>query len=119
MTRHFSRRIRFGLLLCLTATLAMGCSGQDASQQDKEKSSDKRGTDKRSDKRDPRQRPSPGTPAGEDPEVAAYIKKKGWSLSRDLRIADSKPLIFLSLGNPGKPGGSAALTPDDYKMIAR
>jgi hypothetical protein len=81
----------------------------------------------------PKDRPVPGGggsgperagPAGparsdEEPEVAAYFKSKGWSLVRDRRISDGKPLTFLSVENRDKPFEDISLSADDYKMIAR
>jgi hypothetical protein len=61
----------------------------------------------------PRPRPSGGPAANEDPEVTAYVKKKGWTLFNDQRISDGKRLTYLSVPAPG------TLTADDYKMIAR
>lgn len=51
-------------------------------------------------------------PTNEDPEVAAYFKQKGWTLMRDVRISDRKPLMYLAVE-------SKALGPDDVKMIAK
>jgi Leucine-rich repeat (LRR) protein len=64
-------------------------------------------------------RAAPTNPADEVPEVAAYFKKKGWSLARDTRISDFKPLTFLVVQDRAKPFDKIDLTADDYKMIAR
>jgi hypothetical protein len=63
--------------------------------------------------------PLGGTPAGEDPEVVAHAKKKGWHLFQDMRIADGKRLVFLSVENRDKPFEDVTLAADDYKMIAK
>jgi hypothetical protein len=60
-----------------------------------------------------------GIPAAEGPEVAAFLKKKGWSPFRDFRIADGKPQVFLKVEHPDRPLQEIAITPDDYRMIAR
>ncbi|HUR54638.1 MAG TPA: hypothetical protein VMZ71_10935, partial [Gemmataceae bacterium] len=66
---------------------------------------------------------SPGpllsTPADEDPEVMAHIKSKGWLLLRDMRISDGKRLVFLTVQQKDKAFEEFAITPDDYKMIAK
>ena len=66
---------------------------------------------------------SPGplfsAPADEDPEVMAYFKSKGWLLLRDMRISDGKRLVFLTVQQKDKTFEEFALTPDDYKMIAK
>ncbi|HMF18206.1 MAG TPA: hypothetical protein VKE98_13420, partial [Gemmataceae bacterium] len=57
--------------------------------------------------------------AAEDPEVAAYVKKKGWSLNRDMRIGDLKWMVFLTVENSEKPFEDVTITADDAKMIAK
>lgn len=50
----------------------------------------------------------------EDADVAAYLKRKGWSLFRDQRISDGKRLVFLTVDQK-----EPTLSADDYKMLAR
>src|SRR5262245_56720847 len=57
--------------------------------------------------------------AAEDPEVAAYIKKKGWSLNRDMRVGDLKWMVFLTVESSEKPFEDVSITADDAKMIAK
>jgi hypothetical protein len=57
--------------------------------------------------------------AAEDPEVAAYLKSKGWSPMRDWRIFDGKLMIIVSVVNPARPYEHIRITLDDYKMLAR
>jgi Leucine-rich repeat (LRR) protein len=59
------------------------------------------------------------TPKDEDPDVVAYVKKKGWVLMKDLRISDLNPTVVLSVQNEGKPFDQVDITEEDYKMIAR
>jgi hypothetical protein len=59
------------------------------------------------------------SPAKEDPEVAAYFKKKGWSLHPDIRIWDGKKLIYLDVEILDKPFERITLSIDDYNMIAK
>jgi hypothetical protein len=63
--------------------------------------------------------PLGSTPASEDPQAAAYFKKKGWLLMRDLRISDGKPVVVLAAQDQAKPFAGVTLNPDDYKMLAR
>jgi internalin A len=51
-------------------------------------------------------------PEGEDPDVVAYVKKKGWEFWNDYRIRDHRPLVVLNMRRE-------PLSDDDYKMIAR
>src|SRR5262245_55406421 len=105
MNRFFPRALPFALVFGLGATFVAGCSQKEAQQ------------------------PAPGNGAGkqgavtppeqkEDPEVAAYFKKKGWTLGRDMRISDGKWTTFLSIADSAKPFEKVTLTEDDYKMIA-
>lgn len=57
--------------------------------------------------------------AGEDPDVAQYCKKKGWTTYGDERISDGTMLTALSVEQPKKRFENFALSPDDYKMLAR
>jgi hypothetical protein len=118
------------MVLGLSAWLVVGCQKKDTSSQVSDKGSGKdsssgpqqvtppgvpdQGTAKAN---------TPGTPnsppATEDPEVAAFVKKKGWSLFRDMRILDGKMIVVLGVQNRDKPFEDVALTPDDYKMIAK
>ena len=50
-----------------------------------------------------------GAAAKEDPEVSAYVKKKGWSLYTDTRIWDGKRLIYLVVENRGNERRRAAI----------
>src|SRR5262249_43937493 len=124
--RHLhSRMTRLALMLSLTLGLAAGCSGKKDTPEpqrdgdDGKRDGGKRGEGKRGGSRDKSPQPPGGTPANEDPEVLAYVKKKGWSLNRDFRISDLKPMIFLTVQNSEKPFEDVSITTDDYKMIAR
>jgi hypothetical protein len=57
--------------------------------------------------------------AKEDPDVAAYFKKKGWLLMTDLRLSDLKPKVYLHVENREKPTEDTNLTSDDYREIAK
>jgi internalin A len=103
----FPHAIRFVLPFVLSAGLTVGCQKKDAPPQ----GADNVGVGKP----DPLDNPL----AKEDPEVAGYLKKKGWPLIRDMRIADGKWVVLLSVEDRDKPFQDVTLTPDDYKMIAR
>ncbi len=62
--------------------------------------------------------PLAGSPTDEDAEVAAYFKKKGWSLYVAERTADGKSL-FSMIVSGDKQFENITLTPDDYKMIGK
>lgn len=59
------------------------------------------------------------TPENEDPEVLAFLRTRGWKLYRDMRIADGKKLVYLSVEQKDKPFEDFAITPDDYKQLAK
>lgn len=59
----------------------------------------------------------PDGAAKEDPELAAYFKKKGWKSGEQAN--DGKLLLHLQVRNPAGTSEKIALTADDYKMIAR
>src|SRR5277367_2259323 len=50
-------------------------------------------------------------PKNEDPEVLEYCKKKGWTLIRDSRTWDKKPLIYLTVKNPDKEFEEITISP--------
>jgi hypothetical protein len=57
---------------------------------------------------------------GEDPEVVAHARKRGWQLGPDEWLQDGIPIAGLSVPASGVMlFGKASLTDDDYKMIAR
>jgi Leucine-rich repeat (LRR) protein len=55
------------------------------------------------------------TPAGEDPEVVEYVKKKGWRLYNDQLASNGESIVSLEFHRTDK----TSLTADDCKMIAR
>jgi hypothetical protein len=75
----------------------------------------------------PNPKPNPGhplaglgkTPSNEDPAVTAFLNQKGWKLYTDMRISDGKRLVYLTVEAKDKPFEKVAVTPDDYKMIAK
>jgi hypothetical protein len=108
---YVSRRSnRFVLAFALGTSLAAGCQKQDAPQPVVL----------------PKKFDAPNLPgpvqdstATEDPDVAGYFKKKGWSLRPDIRTWDGRKLIYLGVENRDKPFENVVLTADDYKMIAK
>jgi hypothetical protein len=58
-------------------------------------------------------------PAKDDPEVIAYVKKKGWLLYRDMRISDGKRLAYLSVQDREKSFQDLDITADDAALIAK
>jgi hypothetical protein len=107
------RQLRLGLAFVLLAGLVAGCSGKKEDPDPGKKPP--QGFDS--------PRPNPfqelGKPINEVPEVSDYAKSKGWSLNRDLRLADGKSLVFLTVENKEKPFEDVAVTADDLKMIAK
>ena len=63
--------------------------------------------------------PGPVAAASEDPEVAAFIKAKGWETSTERRRSTESRIFKLAVGNPAKASDKLALTAEDYKMIAK
>src|SRR6516225_10321885 len=107
-------RLSFAALLLVLSLglflgLGTGCSKKDGPPPDGKKGGP--GSDVEGKKKDPL--------AAEDPDVAAYIKKKGWSLNRDMRIGDLKWMVFLTVENSEKPFEDVTITADDAKMIAK
>jgi internalin A len=108
--------IRFSFAVLLVALslglflgLGTGCSKKDGAAPDGKKGGP--GPDIEGKKENPL--------AAEDAEVAAYIKKKGWSLNRDMRLGDLKWMVFLTVENSEKPFEDVTITDDDAKMIAK
>jgi hypothetical protein len=55
----------------------------------------------------------------EDPDVAAYLQKKGWRITQDFRISDLKPMNFLAIQNAAKPFDTVSLDPKDYEILGK
>src|SRR5262245_16299371 len=106
-------RVAFGLFLAVG--LSIGCSKKDEPQPTGPGPDSGRG------------QPKPGNPfegigkppENETPEVAAYVKQKGWKLFTDMRLSDGKKMVYMSVENKDKPFEKLALSADDYKMIAK
>jgi hypothetical protein len=108
MSRLCRRVAGFTVVFALSVGLAVGCQKKSPSLSFSENESDKHGLS--------------GSLrealANEDPEVADYIKRKGWSLLRGPH-ALGKELTFLNVRNSEKPSEEVTLTDSDYRMIAR
>src|SRR4051812_46486098 len=104
MDRLFSGMLHFAVVISLSVGLAAGCQGKDSPPAGTDSGSGKtKVLPKGSPEKGGTRRPG-DTASNEDPEVADYFKKKGWSLSRDLRLSDGKPVIYLTIENRDKPG---------------
>ena len=55
----------------------------------------------------------------EDPEVLAWLKQKGWQPRADIRMQDSRHLIYLNLSNPPGVAEDYEIPEDDWTMLAR
>jgi hypothetical protein len=114
MNRFWLRQLPLGfVVVAFLAALTIGCSGKKEEKKDERKEPPVRDKDKDDPFREL------GKPVDEDPEVADFVKSKGWSLHRDIRISDHKPLVYLTVENKDKPFEDVAITADDLKKIAK
>jgi hypothetical protein len=130
MSHLFLAFLQVALLSGLSLGLAAGCSKKDAPAPGSRKVVPGPAPEENPDaglrkvpRTDPEEKPE--TPlTSEDPEVAAYFKKKGWNsyrsgrIDRFLRISDGKWMVLFVV-NSEKYGQDVTLTADDFKMIAK